>query len=125
MEHQAAVEHPAELIAELAQLGFRAEQVHTPRVITMLRRWQSAGVTPDILRQLVTTLRARAPNRPFGPAYLDAPMHDYLEALRHEPTDTGSTTRTAGHRQRTRAEMFWDNIRPGLETPWDAEVGWE
>lgn len=112
--------HPTELVATLAELGFRAEQVHTPKVMAMLRRWQSAGVTPDTLRQLVITLRARTPNREFGPAYLDAPMHDYLEALNHAQTDTGSTTRHSGHRQRTKAEMFWDNIGPGLAIPWDA-----
>ena len=120
VKHPSSVKFPNDMIATLAELGFRHEQVHTPKVIAMLRRWNARGVKPDDIRQLVITLRARAPNREFGPAYLDAPMNDYIEALSNEQTETGSTTRTTGHRRRTKAEMFWDNIRPGLEVPWDA-----
>ena len=105
------VEHPGELVTTLAGLGFRAEQVHTPKVMAMLRRWVGGGVTPGILRQLVNTLRARAPNREFGPAYLDAPMHDYLEALANEQPDTSSTTRTADRKPPvSRAKRIADKL---------------
>jgi DNA-binding transcriptional regulator YhcF (GntR family) len=115
--------HPAELIAEFSKLGFRAGQIHTPKVVGMLRRWQANGVTQQHIRDLVAMIRTRAPDKTFSPAYLDAPMNDYIEAIRNDNAiqATGTTgPQHRGHRSnRSKAEMFWDNIRPGLSVPWD------
>jgi len=68
-----------QLIATLAALGFRQEQVHTPKVIGLVANWEQAELKPEELTNLVESLRQRDKNKTFGPAYLELPVKSYLE----------------------------------------------
>jgi hypothetical protein len=82
-----------QLIATLAALGFQVTQVHTPKVVGLIAHWETAGLTPEELTNLVESLRQRDPNKTFGPAYLEQPVKSYLETRNGQ----GNTSRNQGN----------------------------
>lgn len=78
-----------ELRAELAALNFTHEQVHTAKVMGLVKAWAEAGLARSDLREIVQTLRERSSEKSFGPAYLDGPVADYLEAKKNGNTAGG------------------------------------
>ncbi len=108
---RARVDQPerAALVQTFAELGFAMTSVHNPKVMGMIERWCSSGVSPNDVKAVVTMLRDRG--KQFTPAYLDGPVMDYLERKhspspggRHEASQRLRSSRAGGH------DPFWDML---------------
>ena len=92
------------LITTLADLQFKHAQVHSVKVLAMLKRWAEWGVASDDVIAVVMSIRRKYPGKDFGPAYLEKPINDYLEAKQHGNANS-QRVGSYGHQQKSKSEQ--------------------